>query len=136
MISAWSGSTPRNAAAGLLVALLALSIMLLRPACDVYGLQARGTSATAAAAQPESGTRYAKQHIGARFGDCCASVGQNPAAAATDWPLAPERGAMLAPAPIALLYPVAALFLARSVNASPLPPPAASFYIRSARILR
>jgi len=31
MISAWSGSTPRNAAAGLLIALLALSIMLLRP---------------------------------------------------------------------------------------------------------
>jgi len=136
MISAWSGSTPRSAAAGLLIALLALSMMLLRPACDVYGLQARGTSATAAGAQPGSATGYAKQHTGARFGDCCASVGQNSAAAATDWPLAPERGAMLAPAPIALLYPVVALFLAQSVNASAPPPPAATFYIRSARILR
>lgn len=134
MTGTWSDSVPRKAAA-LLVALVALSVALLRPACDVFASQARGTTASAVTAQLGSAAGHALHHGGAASGDCCASIGEGQTAAAADWPLAPERGAMLALAPVAPLYPVATTFLLRLVRASA-PPPTASFYIRSARVQR
>ena len=132
LTSRWSDFAPCKAAA-LRLALVALSVVLLLPACGVLASQARGAPANAASGQLWSGAGHAQHHGGAVSESYCASVGT---AAAAERPLAAERGALFAPAPAAPPYPVATAFLPRPAAASYPPPFKASFYLRSTRILR
>jgi hypothetical protein len=134
MASIWFRFMSRKAVALLvaLVALVALSVALLRPAYGAFAPQARAATASAMSGNPWSAAGHAQQHHGgAASGDRCASAGQDAAARLP----APERGAVLALAAVVPLYPVATSFLPQSAAVRP-PPSSASFYIRSARILR
>jgi len=128
MTRKWLRIMPRKAAA----LLVALSVVLLIPAYGAFASQAHGGTASAMSGKSWSAAGHALQHHGgAALADRCASGGQDAAAL----PPAPERGAVLALAPVVPLYPVAASFLPQSAAVWP-PPPSAAFYLRSARILR
>ncbi len=132
MASIWFRFMSRKAVALLvaLVALVALSVALLRPAYGALAPQAHAATASAMSGKLWSAAGHAQlHHGGAASGDRCASAGQDAAARLP----APERGAVLAP--VIPLYPVATSFLPQSAAVWP-PPSTASFYIRSARILR
>lgn len=132
MTSRWSEFAPRKVAA----LIVALSVVLLLPACSAFASQARGAPASTVSGQLGSAAGHAQHHGDAVSGDYCASVAKGVTTAATERPLGPEPGALLAPAPEAQPYPVATMFLSRSASKSRPPPSKASFYIRSTRILR
>jgi hypothetical protein len=123
---------PRKATA----LLVALSVVLLVPACGVFASQTRGAPATAVSGPLWSAAGHTQHHGDAASADRCASLGQGATASAADGRLAPERGAEPALVPAVRWNSVAKLFLAQSAAAPYPPPPAAAFYLRSARILR
>lgn len=134
MASIWFRFMSRKAVALFvaLAALVALSVAVLRPAYGALAPQARAATASAMSGNLWSAAGHALQHHGgAVSGDRCAGAGYDTAARLP----APERGAVLALAPVVPLYPVATSFLPQSAAVWP-PPSTASFYIRSARILR
>lgn len=134
MASIWFRFMSRKAVALLvaLVALVAVSVAVLRPAYGAFAPQARAAPASALSGKLWSAAGHAQQHHGGAVSrDRCASAGQDAAARLP----APERGAVLALVPVVPLYPVATSFLPQSAAVWP-PPSTASFYIRSARILR
>ena len=132
MTGTWSGFMPRKATA----LLVALSVVLLIPACSAFASQARGAPATAASGHLWPAARHIQHHGDAASADRCASVGQGATASAADGRLAPERGAELALMPAAQRYSLAKPFLPQSAAAPYPPPPTAAFHLRSARIQR
>lgn len=132
MTSSWAQVAPRKMAA----LLVALSVVLLLPACGVFASPARGAHASAASGHPNFAAGHAQHLGGAVPGDYCASVGKGATATATERPLSAEGGALLALAPVAPPYPVAPTFLPQSAADSYPPLSKASFYIRSTRVLR
>jgi len=132
MTSRWAQFAPRK----MVALLVALSVVLLLPACGVIASPARGAPASAASGHPNFAAGHAQHHGDAVSGDYCASVGKGATAAATERPLSAEGGALLALSPVAPAYPVAATFLPQSAADSYPPPSKASFYIRSTRALR
>lgn len=135
MTGRWSEFAPRKVAA-LRAALIALSVVVLLPACSAFASQARGAPASAVSGHLGSAAGHAQHHAGAASANWCASVGNSATAVAAERPPEAGRGALLAIAPVAPPYPVATMFLPQSAAASYPPPFKASFYIRSTRILR
>ena len=132
MTRKWLRIMPHKAA----VLLIALSVVLLIPACGAFASQARGAPATAVSGHLWSAARHIQHHGDAASADRCASVGQGATASAADGRLAPERGAELALVPAARRYSLAKPFLPQSAAAPYPPPPTAAFHLRSARIQR
>ena len=132
MTRKWLRIMPHKAA----VLLIALSVVLLIPACGAFASQARGAPAAAVSGHLWSAAGHTQHHVDAASADRCASVVRGAAAAAADGRLAPERGAELALMPAVQRYSVAKLFLQQSAAAPYPSPPTAAFYLRSARILR
>lgn len=132
MVRRASEFVPRKVAA-LRAALIALGVLLLLPACGAFAAQLRGGPAGADSGHPAA---HAQHHGDALSGDYCASVGTSAAAVTAGRPLGAQPGALVAPAPPAPSYIVTAAIVPHSAVASYPPPVRASFYLRSARILR
>lgn len=111
-----------------IAAVIAFSLLLLRPACDVLALQLPGTQGAAVAQlHHDSGP-------GAERGDVL-QIGSHGASLAAVGSAA--KGLLIAPASISLALAVPALvLLSRVAPPGAAPPPSRSYYIRSARILR
>lgn len=135
MASRWFEFAPRKAAA-LRAALIALSVLLLLPACGVFASQLRDAPASAESVQQGHAAAHARHHGDALSGDYCASVGTSASAVTAGRPLGAQPGALVAPAPLAPSYVVTAAIVPHPAVASYPPPVQASFYLRSARILR
>ena len=111
-----------------ILAVLALSLLLLRPACDVLALQLPDSQAgSLSSLHHDSGTAAKADHA-FQVGSHEASL-STVAKAASSVPLA------AAPMSAALVLP-ALVFLSRLTAPGAAPPPSRSYYIRSARILR
>lgn len=127
-----SDFAPRKAAA-LRAALIALSVLLLLPACGAFAAQLRGGPAGADSGHPAV---HAQHHGDALSGDFCAGIGTSAGAVTIAGPLGAQSGALVAPAPLAPSYVVTAAIVPHSAVVPYPPPVQASLYLRSARILR
>jgi len=132
MTRKWLRIMPHKAA----VLLIALSVVLLIPACGAFASQARGAPAAAVSGHPWSAAGHTQHHVDAASADRCASLNRGASASAAGGRLAPERGAELALVPAARRYSLAKPFLPQSAAAPYPPPPTAAFHLRSARIQR
>lgn len=111
-----------------IIAVLALSLVLLRPACDVLALQLPDSQAgSLSSLHHNSGTSAKTDHA--------FKVGSHEAGLSTVAKAA--SGVPLAAAPMSAALVLSALvFLSRFTAPGAAPPPLRSYYARSARILR
>jgi len=111
-----------------ILAVLALSLLLLQPACDVLALQLPDSQAESLSSLHHDSGATAETADSFQVGSHGASLAALGSAA---------KGLLIAPASIGLALAVPALvFLSRVAPPGAAPPPPRSYYIRSARILR
>src|SRR3989304_7844761 len=118
MASRGSEFMPHKAAA-LRAALIALSLLLLLPACGVFASQLRGEPASSESVQPGHAAAHAQHHGDALSGGYCASVGTSATVVTTGRPLGVQPGALVALAPLAPPYAIRATIVPHSAGASP-----------------
>lgn len=111
-----------------ILALVALSLLLLQPACDLFALQSKGSQSLAASLL---------HHASDVKAECCEAL--QPSAHGSELAAAARAvtgaSAAVAAISVALAVPGAA-FVFRAAPSGAAPPPPRSYYARTARILR
>lgn len=112
-----------------MIAAAALSLLLLRPACDILALQLQGSQAPSALLLHHGSGAHAERGAAFQAGSHGSSLTAVASAAKGLLPdVAPMGPALAVPA-------LVVFFRVTAPNAAP-PPPPRSYYVRSARILR